>query len=62
MTDFSGRTLRVRELHNDVLNLIDNKVEKVIIKASSKEGFINGLYATINVVDENGNTRSYQTR
>ena len=61
MTDFSGRTLRVRELHNDVLNLIDNKVEKVIIKASSKEGFINGLYATINVVDENGNTRSYQT-
>lgn len=61
MTDFSGRTLRVRELHNQVLNLIDNKVEKVVVKASSNEGFINGLYATIKVIDENGNTRSYQT-
>ena len=61
MTDFSGRTLRVRELHNNVLNLIDNKVEKVIVKASSKEGFINGLFATINVSDEDGNMRSYQT-
>ena len=61
MTDFSGRTLRVRELHNNVLNLIDNKVEKVIVKASSNEGFINGLYATITVIDENGNMRSYQT-
>ena len=61
MTDFSGRTIRVRELHNDVLRLIDNKVEKVIVKASSNEGFINGLYATITVTDENGNNRSYQT-
>ena len=41
MTDFSGRTLRVRELHNNVLNLIDNKVEEVIVKASSKEGLEN---------------------
>lgn len=61
MTDFSGRSIRVRELHNDVLNLIDNKVEKVIVKASSKEGFINGLFATITVLGEDGNTRSYQT-
>ena len=61
MTDFSGRSIRVKELHNDVLNLIDNKVEKVIVKASSNEGFINGLYATITVIDENGNMRSYQT-
>lgn len=58
--DFTGRGLRVTELKNQVTDLVDNMVEKVVVRATSNEGFINGLYATITTT-ENSVQRSYKT-
>ncbi len=58
--DFTGRSVRVAELREEVLNLVGNRVEKVIVKATSREGFVNGLYATITTT-ENGVSRTYKS-
>ena len=58
--DFTGRGLRVAELKNQVADLIDNMVEKVVVRAASHEGFINGLFATITTT-ENAVQRTYKT-
>ena len=58
--DFTGRSIQVTELKNQVISLVDNMVEKVVIKAKSNEGFINGLYATVTTT-ENGVQRTYRT-
>lgn len=58
--DFTGRSVRVAELRNEVLDLVDNRVERVVVKATSREGFINGLYATITTTGD-GVSRTYRT-
>lgn len=55
--DFSGIGLQYGELNDNINNLVANKTEKVVVKATSKEGFINGLKATITVDDG----RTYET-
>ena len=58
--DLTKRTLINDELKQQISDLLDNKVEKVIVKATSNEGFINGLYATVSTT-EDGVSRSYRT-
>jgi len=58
--DLTKRTLINEALKQQINDLLDNKVEKVFIKATSNEGFINGLFATVTTT-EDGVSRSYRT-
>lgn len=58
--DLTKRTLINDALKQQISDLLDNKIEKVIVKATSNEGFINGLYATISTT-EDGVSRIYRT-
>ena len=58
--DLTKRTLINEALKQQINDLLDNKVERVMIKATSNEGFINGLFATVTTT-EDGVPRSYRT-
>ena len=56
--DFSELALEYEDLNTGVNQLIANRTEKVVVKATSREGFISGLYAVLNIV---GNSRTFKT-
>ena len=47
--DFSGESLQINRMSATLDELVDNKLEKVLIRCTSNEGFIAGLYATVKV-------------
>ena len=56
--DFLESSIELKELEEDINNILENKTEKVIIKATSQEGFISGLTAILTIT--NG-LRTYET-
>ena len=57
--NFSGEAIQIAELKNDITTLRGDMVERVLIKATSNDGFISGLYATVTTTD-NGVQRTYR--
>ena len=57
--NFSGESINIEELKNEIIAIRGDMVEKVLIKATSNDGFISGLYATVTTT-ENSVQRTYR--
>jgi len=57
--NFSGDAINIEELKNEIIAIRGDMVERVLIKATSNDGFISGLYATVTTTD-NGVQRTYR--